>query len=44
MTRFRRKLPVVTRRMLYRMKKGTVRPKDWADAAAIVDELGPQED
>jgi len=35
---------VVTRRMLYRMKKATVRPKDWADAAAIVDEFGPQED
>jgi hypothetical protein len=35
---------VVTRRMLYRMKKTTVRPKDWADAAAIVDEFGPQED
>jgi len=35
---------VVTRRMLYRMKKATVRPKDWADAAAIVDEFGPQDD
>jgi hypothetical protein len=35
---------VVTRRMLYRMKKGTVRPKDWADAATIVDVFGPQED
>jgi hypothetical protein len=35
---------VVTRRMLYRMKKATVRPKDWADAAAIVDEFGPQEE
>jgi hypothetical protein len=35
---------VVTRRMLYRMKKATVRPKDWADAATIVDVFGPQED
>lgn len=35
---------VVTRKMLYRMKKGTVRPKDWADAFAIVDAFGPQED
>lgn len=35
---------VVTRRMLYRMKKATVRPKDWADAASIVEEFGPQED
>ena len=26
---------VVTRRMLYRMKKGTVRPKDWAGVAVI---------
>lgn len=37
-------VPVVTRRMLYKMKKATVRPKDWADAAAIVDLFGPQED
>ncbi len=35
---------VVTRKMLYRMKKATVRPKDWADAAAIAEEFGPQED
>ncbi len=35
---------VVTRKMLYRMKKATVHSKDWADAAAIVDEFGPQED
>lgn len=35
---------VVTRKMLYRMKKGTVRPKDWADAAAIADAFGPQEE
>lgn len=35
---------VVTRRMLYRMKKGTVRPKDWGDAAAIVEAFGPQEE
>lgn len=26
---------VVTPRMLYRMKKGTVRPKDWGDADAL---------
>jgi hypothetical protein len=26
---------VVTPRMLYKMKKGTVRPKDWGDAAAL---------
>lgn len=26
---------VATPRMLYRMKKDTVRPKDWADAAAL---------
>lgn len=37
-------ITVVTRRMLYRMKKSTVRPKDWADAAAIVDAFGPQEE
>jgi len=37
-------VPVVTRRMLDRMKKATVRPKDRADAAAIVEEFGPQED
>ena len=35
---------VVTRRMLYRMKKATVRPKDWADAATIVEVFGPQRD
>ena len=35
---------VVPRRILYRMKKATVRPKDWADAASIVDAFGPQED
>jgi hypothetical protein len=37
-------VPVVTRRMLYRMKKATIRPKDWADAATIVEVFGPQED
>jgi hypothetical protein len=35
---------VVTRRMLYRMKRNTVRPKDKADAATIVDVFGPQEE
>lgn len=35
---------VVTRRMLFRMKKGTVRPKDWADAATIIEAFGPQEE
>jgi len=26
------------------MKKATVRNKDWADAASIVEQFGPQED
>jgi hypothetical protein len=30
--------------MLYRMKKGTVRPKDWADAARLASQLGLKED
>jgi hypothetical protein len=33
----------VTPRMLYRMKKGTVRPKDRADAAAIRERFGLDE-
>ena len=30
-------VPVVTPRTLYAMKKGTVRPKDWGDAAMLRD-------
>jgi hypothetical protein len=34
---------VVTPEMLYRMKKGTVRPKDWADADRIARRFGLKE-
>jgi hypothetical protein len=34
---------IVTPRMLYRMKKGTVRPKDWGDAQRIALRFGIKE-
>ena len=34
---------VVTPEMLYRMKKGTVRPKDWGDAQQIASRFGLKE-
>jgi predicted nucleotidyltransferase len=34
---------VVTLEQLYRMKRGTVRPKDWGDAARIAEHLGIKE-
>ena len=34
---------VVTPEMLYRMKKGTVRPKDWGDAQRIAQRFGLKE-
>jgi Nucleotidyl transferase AbiEii toxin, Type IV TA system len=33
-------ISVVTPQMLYQMKKGTVRPKDWADAARLAHHFG----
>jgi predicted nucleotidyltransferase len=35
---------VVTPEMLYRMKKGTIRPKDWADAARLASQFGLKEE
>jgi len=35
---------VVTPGMLYRMKRGTVRPKDWGDAAALKQRFGLDEE
>jgi len=35
---------VVTPEMLYRMKKGTVRPKDWGDAQRIARRFGLKEE
>ncbi len=37
-------VPVATPRMLYRMKKGTVRPQDHADAARLRQEFGLKEE
>lgn len=34
---------VVTPEMLYRMKKGTIRPKDWGDAQQIASRFGLKE-
>ena len=34
---------VVTPEMLYRMKKGTVRPKDWGDAQRLAHRFGLKE-
>lgn len=36
-------VPTVTPEMLYRMKKGTVRPKDWGDAQQIARRFGLKE-
>jgi hypothetical protein len=36
-------VPTVTPEMLYRMKKGTVRPKDWGDAQRIALRFGLKE-
>src|SRR5215207_4276581 len=33
-------VPIVTPETLYRMKKGTVRPKDWGDAERIARRFG----
>jgi len=35
---------VVTPRMLYRMKKSTVRPQDWGDAARLQQRFGLEDD
>lgn len=37
-------VPVVTLEQLYRMKRNTVRPKDWGDAARIAAHLGLKEE
>jgi hypothetical protein len=36
-------VPIVTPKMLYRMKKNTVRPKDWGDADRIARRFGIKE-
>lgn len=37
-------ISIVTPAMLYRMKKGTVRPKDWGDAARLARRFGLKDD